>query len=263
MPSSISEDDVDARNTIKRDQLNILIGQLPQALAVTVINAAALAYIQSSAVDPVSAWCWFGAVAFLTYLRLALYYFYRSDQVSHEETIVFERLFFVGVLASGIAWGTASVLLFPSESYVHQAFIGFVLAGMTAGAVGSLSTSHYMFLAFMLPACTPYAINLFLQDGTLQDAMGIMTVAFIGATWLTSKKSCDTTCEVLQLRYENVALVHRLGAANKILQQEIRTRSGVEDTPPASAQDLNEDKSQEPTPVIPLHSRALAHKRSY
>ena len=50
-----------------------------------------------------------------------------------------ERCFTAGILLSGMAWGSASAILFLTDDLVYQAFLAFVLAGMSAGAVVSLS----------------------------------------------------------------------------------------------------------------------------
>ena len=44
-----------------------------------------------------------------------------------------------GAAASGLLWGAAGLFLFPEHSLPHQVFVSFVVAGMIAGAVGTLS----------------------------------------------------------------------------------------------------------------------------
>ena len=134
------------------------------------------------------------------------------------------KLFFIGVLASGLLWGAASVILFPYENIPYQAFTGFVAAGMAAGAVGSFAASNRVFLAFMLPTCLPFALHLLIQGSELQVAMSLMTFAFIATVWVTAMKTARATHDALLLRYENSALVADLGQANSDLREQVDER---------------------------------------
>jgi two-component system sensor histidine kinase/response regulator len=209
---------------IARIETGALFDQLPQGLTVTLINAAALAVVQSVVIPPETAVAWFVAIASISILRFALYFGYRRSDRGGANVMAWRRAFFAGVLASSVLWGSTAIVLFPSDNFAHQAFIGFVLAGMSAGAVASFITSHAVFLAFIIPACTPYALRMFEQGDPMQIAMGMMCLAFMAAMYMTSKKTSAVTREALRLRFRNDDLVARLGETNDSLRQEVAER---------------------------------------
>ncbi len=209
---------------IARIETQALYDQLPQGLIVTIINAAALAFVQSVVMPVETALIWFSAIAVVSVLRFGLYFAFRKYGATMGPVSSWKRAFFIGVLASSMIWGSTAVVLFPSGNFSHQAFIGFVLAGMSAGAVASFVTSHAVFLAFIIPACAPYALRLLAQGDPMQIAMGLMCLAFMFAMYLTSKKTSAVTREALRLRFKNDDLVQELERANVNLRGEVTER---------------------------------------
>lgn len=212
-PVDLTDTDIE----LARIQTDALFEQLPQGLAVTLINAAALTYVQSSAVPAENAMMWLLAIGIVSMLRGGLCVAYRIYGKDGRQNHRWRSAFLLGVFASSMLWGATSIVLFPSDSFAHQALIGFVLAGMSSGAVASFITSHKAFLVFIIPACTPYALRLLEQGAPMQIAMGLMCLAFTGAMYLTSKKTSAMALEALRLRFKNEDLV-------RLLQDEIAER---------------------------------------
>ena len=64
---------------------------------------------------------------------------------------------------SGLLWGVSSTLLLP-DNIVQQTFLAFVIGGMCAGALVSLSYYLPAFVAYVLASALPLA-GSFLLDG--------------------------------------------------------------------------------------------------
>jgi two-component system sensor histidine kinase/response regulator len=224
--SSAVASDADAQ--LRRVRNTVLFEQLPQGLAATVINASVLAYIQSKVIDWRMAGVWLAAMVLVTALRTALYLVFRVRRKQGATVDGLECWFLAGVFGSAFMWGLSAIVLFPPGNVIHQAFIGFVLAGMTAGAVGAFAASHRAFLTFMLPACVPYTVQLFVHGSGMQVAMGVMTLAFIAATYMTSRNAFATTKEVLSLRFANLELIEQLKTSNEELVKEVEDRQRTE-----------------------------------
>ena len=75
--------------------------------------------------------------------------------------------FLAGAAASGLLWGAAGSFLFPEHSLPHQVFVSFVVAGMIAGAVGTLSAVTWAFALFAVPALLPIVVQFLLHAGEL------------------------------------------------------------------------------------------------
>src|SRR5215471_16633237 len=125
--------------------------------------------------------------------------------------------FFFGVGLSGLIWGLAGVLPFREPSLIHEVFLTFVLAGLSAGAMSTLSSFRGAYVAFLAPAVLPFAIRVFLQLGEVFGAMGAMLLLFIAAMSAISFRFCTSVVQSLRLRYENLDLMRDLAAAERIL----------------------------------------------
>ena len=222
---------LETRETQMREvRVGVLYDQLPQGLAATLINAFVLAIIQAPIAGETQTWLWFSAMVAVCAARYCLLVVRRGCEQRDRNPALWANWFFAGVLTTACFWGATAFVLYPKGDIIHQAFIGFVLAGMTAGAMGSFAASHRMFLAFMLPTCLPYALMNLVQGNGMSVAMGVMTLAFILTTYVTSKKTNASTSEALRLRFENLELVEQLGDANRLLQKEVDERQRAEST---------------------------------
>ena len=212
---------------VERIQVSMLYEQLQQGLIATVINAAAMAWILSSVVDKAKTGIWFGLMASVSAARLLLLRRYNAESQVTIDVGLWHNRFKVGAIVSAILWGSAGVLLFPGLSTQHQAFIGFVLAGMAAGAAGSMVADDKAFRTFLIICIGPYLLRLTMEGQAVNLAMAVMGVAFIAALSLSSRKNTRSTLEALRLRFENQDLVSdlkekagQLSDTNEALKQE-------------------------------------------
>ena len=195
---------------VQRIKVGMLYDQLPQGLIATTINSALLAWIMSSVVHPSLTAIWFGLVAAVSILRFGLVKNFRKEDREGFDHRLWRRRFMAGALAAAALWGSAGVVLFPASSYEHQAFIGFVLAGMTAGATGSMASDDKIFRLYMMAAIVPYTLRLLIAAHSINIAMAIMCVAFIAALTLSARKNTRNTSAGLRLRFENQDLIAKL-----------------------------------------------------
>jgi diguanylate cyclase (GGDEF)-like protein len=116
--------------------------------------------------------------------------------------------FLVGALASGVMWGSSAVVLFPPHSLPHQVFVSFVIAGMVAGAVATLSPSMLAFALFTVPALAPMILQFLLREGPLHFPMSFMSVLF-GLAMMTVARHVNATLhESLRISARNLQLAH-------------------------------------------------------
>ena len=249
-----SSGDAALERQVRQSAVGLLYSQAPIGLVTSFINAFVLAYVQSG---PVAGWLCFGwcAAMFATLLaRGALVYAYSKRKSADDDLVWWHSTFTAGVVATALIWGASALVLFAPDSAIHQAFLGFVLAGMTAGAIGSFAACQRTFLLFLLISISPYAVRLLLQGGSVQTAMGIMVAAFIATLWVTSKRTNAATRQSLRLQFQNLDLVNslkvgadRLQAANIAMQEEIaehkRTQISLAQAKQA-AEDASTAKSQ-------------------
>jgi signal transduction histidine kinase len=198
---------------ISASQIELLYKQLPSALIATAVNAAILALILWREVSPLLMIGWLLAIGALVAVRYRLLRAYVQAQPTSADSLRWAQFFLFGVVANGLLWGSAGFFLFVEHSYVHQIFLGFVLAGMIAGAMSTLSPFRGAFLAFLLPALLPYTVQVLRQGGDVHFAMGGMLLLFVTMMWVISERLHATVAESLRLRFDNLDLLSDLTSA--------------------------------------------------
>jgi two-component system, sensor histidine kinase and response regulator len=212
--------EVDAASSeLEGQRVAMLYAQMPHGLVATVVNAAILFGIEAPALDyGWLTWGWLVTMGLVCLARVALFAAYSRTKTPVEDATWWKMGFVAGVFAIAVTWGSAALVLFPFHSFAHQAFLGFVLAGMAAGAMGSFLVSFRIYLCMLLPAIGPYAVQLFVQGDRLQVAMGAMSVIFIVVMAVTSKKSSSAAISALKLQHENDGLVAHLTRVSETLR---------------------------------------------
>ena len=102
---------------------------------------------------------WVAGMAALTIARLFLSHWLRGNVWPVRRKL---HVFTVGATLSGLSWGCLPVLLLPAGGVPDLAFAGFMIAGMTAGAITALCWYHPAYLGFLLGATLPLIACLLL-----------------------------------------------------------------------------------------------------
>jgi len=171
---------------IRVEQIRVAYGALPLSLLAIVINAGILFYLNKSVVGMSTALWWLSAILFVSIVRLGVYFRFRLVMHSFEQVRLWENLALAGAVFSGLTWAMASLLLFPENSLTHQVFLSFVIAGMTAGAVTTLSTLLPASISFILLANLPLLYRFLEASHEFSLPMAMMLVFFITAMMLSA-----------------------------------------------------------------------------
>jgi hypothetical protein len=79
---------------------------------------------------------WLASVCILTLSWLILQQkFNKEAEISSEAFPRWRNTFLACAFVSGCTWGTLSIFMFPDGSFLHQAYLTFVLAAVCTGAV--------------------------------------------------------------------------------------------------------------------------------
>lgn len=242
---------------LNAEQVKLVYAQLPAGLLATVVNAPLVGIALWGVTPSFRIVVWLAALGLLSvwrYLTLLQYRRSAADAVAAE---VWGRRFRVGAALSGIFWGVAGFWLFPAHSDAHQILIGFVLGGMVAGGIATLSALPRTYLLFMLPVIVPFVLSMLVFGGMLHVFMALMSVAFTAIMWVASGRVHATIKESLLLRFENLELVSDLNLAksslegiNRQLQDEVLERRSAEEAIRQSQQRLALHVQQTPLAAI-------------
>jgi diguanylate cyclase (GGDEF)-like protein len=132
------------------------------------------------------------------------------------------RRFRWGVYASGAAWGSCAILLFPPDQTLFQIVAGMVMVSIAAVAAPILAASYQAYLPYSLLLLAPVATRLVMADTlTSVTAASLVTVALLILNLIARRG------------YEMAVHFHqqRLDYADQVieLEREIAERRAAED----------------------------------
>ena len=220
---------------IRAEQVRLLYANLPVGLLAGLLSASVLVSVQWRVIRHRVLWIWFTALALVSLSRYLVALRYGRRPPPAASVAAWESRFVYGTLLSGAVWGAAGLFLLPDQ-IPNQVFVVLVLAGMTAGGVVTYSPLARAALYFVAPALAPLTLRLLYAGGSLQLAMGMLSLLFMVMMLILVRRLYEATLGSLRLRFENsdlVAVLAREKAAtedlNRDLRREIGERARVED----------------------------------
>ena len=192
------------------EQIKLLYQQAPKALAVTLVIAAALAFIFWNHVAGEWIIGWLAAIYLLTFTRFLLIRSYFRKNPTASESAAWGRWFFISILFSGVFWGVAGSIFFIDGSATHQLFLAYLLAGIIAGAMATLSSYRGAFLAFSIPVVIPFTYQVITHGSDTHLAIALTYLLFVFAMGSISHRLHKTVTESLKFRFDNFDLLKRL-----------------------------------------------------
>lgn len=192
------------------EQIRLLYRQSLAMLGVNVVVAAILIYGFMPVVPTKTLALWFGALLAVCAIRLAFYLVYKRHERSSRSSLFYARLFVFGCALSGIWWGSVGAAFFQPQAMEYQMLIFFVLSGMGAGSVASLSAYNPAFNAYFLISMVPITIRLFWEDDRTNTILAFLAILFIASLCYFAAQLNRTFVLSLKLRFENSHLVNKL-----------------------------------------------------
>jgi hypothetical protein len=182
---------------------------------VNVINALIVAFALSDQVPGalVQPWVLATGIAVLGRVLLALQFERRNPASDDAGKWAFR--FTVGAMISGALWGGLCLILVSHGTYADHLLASFVIAGITAGGLGSLAGCYPAYLGYLLTSTIPLAGMCFAQLDSRYVAMGSMVLLYSAVMSLTGRNFNRAIMAALRLKIENTALNKSLSAAQE------------------------------------------------
>lgn len=187
---------------IQSELIRIIYSSVPLTLTAVLLNSAILSVVQWDYIDHNTILIWFAITNGLSLLRLSLYKKFKTLDAEQPVPAVWEHIALISSVASGITWGAVAIWLFPQTDIAHQVFPAFVLAGMCAGAVTTLSPILKLLIVFVVFSMLPLFGRFLIIDTDVTYAMAIMAAMFAGMILIAAKRFNLTMRESLLIRHE-------------------------------------------------------------
>ena len=210
-----SADTTDAlRQRVFLERLKLFYQSLKLSNAAVVVNSLLLALILQTPQNRDVLIPWLSVTLLIAVYRFTtIWRFSRQSEAEHEARArgwYVELL--VGVALSGATWGSAGFLLFDLSDVVTQTFLAFIVAGMCAGAVVSLSAfaeAASLFLALsLLPFFTRLAMELN-PDTAIMAFIVLLYLALMIVFARRVNRTVVTGLEMTHLRSQAEATIER------------------------------------------------------
>ncbi len=206
----MAETTIDIEQQVKHDQLNTLYAETRSSLLSTLAIMAAFVFILSTHEGPKSLLLWYGALVVVLLARALVYVRFTKTELTLDNITLWHRLFYLGILATGLVLGSSSFLFFPDIPVTYQMFSVFVLAGISAGALAIFVVDYIAFFIYINTVMLPVVLVSTGYSGQLHVAISGMTLLYIGLLMRASRNLFDKVMASITLGYENQMLVQSL-----------------------------------------------------
>lgn len=206
-------------------QVALLYRNIGFGQAISVINAALLAWLWHDRVGLEAAALWWAAVVIVAGSRTVVAQKYRwADSVRRDADRFWLRAALAGAALGGAVWAAGALLFMRGGDTVQLIFTAFVMAGMVAGAVPILAPHR---LAFRLYAWPISLAVMAAGAGSdfLHLSFELMAVLFVLGSSRSADNFHDTLHETLRLEQEKDRLVSDLEQARRRAESSDRAKS--------------------------------------
>jgi signal transduction histidine kinase/CheY-like chemotaxis protein len=217
--SSSAAGDALLREQIRAEAIHLLYRQSRVAMVVSLINSIFLVYVLLGVVPSTPLLTWFAVIITLTTVRGALTFSYFSRPRSLEASRRWGTIATVGSLLSGLAWGSAGVVLYVPDQVAYQALLYFLIGAIGAGAFASYTSFIPAFYNFFIPALLPIIFMLFRDGDRIHYVMAIWGSSFFAAFLYFARNAYQSQIEAIRLRLENQTLLDELRIKHHAAEQ--------------------------------------------
>jgi len=190
---------------LEKLRVGILYDQGTIAQTTGLINAGIYGFLVYEKAPLISLIAWECLMLSVFAFRGVVQYWFNNNFIKKNKAFdpkFWETVFAAGTLLSGMAWAIAGTLLLPADRVDIQMFLGFLLAGSTAGAAVAYCTSVPVILCFLLPAVLPYAAQVAFFGGSLRYAMALLIGLHVIMIYLLSKRMNQQVVKSIRLQFE-------------------------------------------------------------
>jgi diguanylate cyclase (GGDEF)-like protein len=187
---------------VKSEHIRILFAAIPSSLCAILICSAVLSIAQWRVIDHQVIIGWFTVTNLLSLVRYYMFRIFQQQQRGRLVDNIWAQYAILTSLVSGATWGAGGFLLFAEQSPVHQVFLAFVITGICAGAITTLSSLTMAARGFVTLAILPIIIKFNLIGDQFSLAMTIMSLLFVAMILVSSQRLNQTIHQALEFRYQ-------------------------------------------------------------
>jgi len=242
---------VDARSVLA-DRVVQLYSQLPLGIAGTVVVSLVAAFELRAGRYAELVALWGALVLFVSAARLSLYLAWRRGDRGATDPEQWLRWLGIAALASGVTWGFAAAVFFPSHADEQQVFLALLLTGAMAGGISMYAASWPMYAAYAAGIAVPFTYVLATFGNRLFTEIALLVPAFyavsVGIAWRLN----EVFDSGYRLRHAYRRLTEDNAELNRRLQQQLTELAEARRQVEASGRKLALFAERSPIAVLEL-----------
>ena len=164
---------------IRIEQIKLLFQLSKTAFLATPVLAVILVLVHWNQVSRQLLLGWLAVICLLTLTRFFHVSAYLDQDIPDHKLVKAAYVFLFGVFLAGVLWGLAGGIFFVNESPVHKLFLAYLLGGIVAGAMTTLSSYQGAFLIFSVPVMLPFTYKIIMHGGETHLAMALTFLLFL------------------------------------------------------------------------------------
>ena len=198
-----AEDSSSLKQHVLAEKTSQIYDASNKAIIASVINSIILVIVFWPVVQHFLLLSWFTALVSVSVLRRVLSYRYINSSNRTKDASVWAHRFLIGSVAASLLWGATTVWIFPVQDLARQVFLAFVIGGMAAAAITTLSYLKLAIYAFLLLSLLPLMIRFFISGTELSLAMASMIALYLVVLLQSAKQTYIKNHESICMRIEN------------------------------------------------------------
>ena len=190
---------------IKRAQaklVKLLYDQTPISIYVSLAIGVMVAYILWDVFSHKTLTIWISLIFTLAILRLVLVRQFKTKNPGIDEIHTWDKMYLATLFFSSFIWGITGWIFMSTDLPIYEAFISFVLFGITGGAVGSYNARFTAILIIEIMLLLPMTTWFLFQDDIVYKGMAFGVIVFIMATLKSAKRFETRILESFRLGIE-------------------------------------------------------------
>ncbi|MET0027283.1 MAG: EAL domain-containing protein [Candidatus Thiodiazotropha sp.] len=185
-PSTVSFESKE-RQKLREGQIEHAFSQLKVSMLATGLSALVLVLLLWGHSPTPLVLGWFMLTLLVSFWRYLVAQQYERHPGQHS-LLEWEQRFVFGVVAASILLGSASMIFFVPGDYYAQAVLLTVFAGVSAGALNSLSAMLGPMRFLLLLMLLPLAIRLFIEQTYHHIVIGLLVTVYMGMLLVIAKR---------------------------------------------------------------------------
>ncbi|MDH5353463.1 MAG: ATP-binding protein [Gammaproteobacteria bacterium] len=186
------------------EQTSQIYAAVNNAIIATIINASILVFVLWPVIDHNILQIWLAAIFLISLVRGISAYLYNKTGPHLQKASLWYRRFLIGSLLASLVWGASSIWLFPVNDLARQVFLAFVIGGMAAGAVTSLSYMKLPIYFYLCSALIPLLIRFIYSETELGITMAFMIALYLLMMVIAASRTHSTFKSNILLHIESV-----------------------------------------------------------